>query len=147
MGVTWPQAGRVTSPLDPPIRPAKPSTPVTGHHPMTTLVFGHKSPDTDSTGSPILWAWYLNEVKGGDAEAVLLGEPNTEAAFLLTKWDLPKPRIISNVEDGQSCVVVDTNNPAELPANINGADVQAIIDHHKLVGGLETKGPIDITIR
>ena len=49
---------------------------------MTTLVFGHKSPDTDSTGSPILWAWYLNEVKGMQAEAVLLGEPNTEAAFL-----------------------------------------------------------------
>ena len=114
---------------------------------MTTLVFGHKSPDTDSTGSPILWAWYLNEVKGGDAEAVLLGEPNTEAAFLLAKWDLPKPRIISDVKDGQACVVVDTNNPAELPANINGADVQAIIDHHKLVGGLETKGPIDITVR
>jgi manganese-dependent inorganic pyrophosphatase len=114
---------------------------------MTTLVFGHKSPDTDSTGSPILWAWYLNEVKGQSAEAVLLGEPNTEAAFLLTKWDLPKPRIIADVEDGQACVVVDTNNPAELPANINGADVQAIIDHHKLVGGLETKGPIDITIR
>jgi manganese-dependent inorganic pyrophosphatase len=114
---------------------------------MTTLIFGHKSPDTDSTGSPLLWAWYLNEVKGGDAEAVLLGEPNTEAAFLLSKWDLPKPRIISDVEDGQACVVVDTNNPAELPANINGADVQAIIDHHKLVGGLETKGPIDITVR
>ncbi|PKQ12410.1 MAG: manganese-dependent inorganic pyrophosphatase [Alphaproteobacteria bacterium HGW-Alphaproteobacteria-1] len=114
---------------------------------MSTLVFGHKSPDTDSTGSPILWAWYLNEIKGQSAEAVLLGEPNTEAAFLLNKWDLPKPRIIADVEDGQSCVVVDTNNPAELPANINGADVRAIIDHHKLVGGLETKGPIDITIR
>ncbi|SMX26758.1 putative manganese-dependent inorganic pyrophosphatase [Pelagimonas phthalicica] len=114
---------------------------------MTTLVFGHKSPDTDSTGSPILWSWYMNTVQGGDAEAVLLGEPNTEAAWMLQRWDLPKPRIISDVEDGQACVVVDTNNPAELPANINGADVQAIIDHHKLVGGLETKGPIDITIR
>ncbi|WP_299937303.1 manganese-dependent inorganic pyrophosphatase [uncultured Pelagimonas sp.] len=114
---------------------------------MTTLVFGHKSPDTDSTGSPIIWAWYMNEVKGGSAEAVLLGEPNTEAAWMLTRWDLPKPRIISDIEDGQTCVIVDTNNPAELPANINGADVQAIIDHHKLVGGLETKGPIDITIR
>ena len=114
---------------------------------MTTLVFGHKSPDTDSTGSPILWAWYLNEVKGGDAEAVLLGEPNTEAAFMLERWKLPKPRIISDVEDGQPCVVVDTNNPAELPANINGADLRAIIDHHKLVGGLETAGPIDITVR
>ncbi|MDZ7711581.1 MAG: manganese-dependent inorganic pyrophosphatase [Roseovarius sp.] len=114
---------------------------------MTTLVFGHKSPDTDSTGSPILWAWYLNEVQGTEAEAVLLGEPNTEAAFMLGKWDLPKPRIIGGVEAGQACVVVDTNNPAELPAAINEADVQAIIDHHKLVGGLETKGPIEITIR
>ncbi|MBJ6370876.1 manganese-dependent inorganic pyrophosphatase [Sedimentitalea arenosa] len=114
---------------------------------MTIQVFGHKSPDTDSTGSPIIWAWYLNEVKGTPAEAVLLGEPNTEAAFMLKRWDLPKPSIISDVADDAPVVIVDTNNPAELPANINGADVQAIIDHHKLVGGLETKGPIDITIR
>ena len=113
---------------------------------MTTLVFGHKSPDTDSTGSPIIWAWYLNEIKGGDAEAVLLGEPNTEAAFMLKKWDLPKPRIVDGVEPGQPVVIVDTNNPAELPASINDSDIQAIIDHHKLVGGLETKGPIDIRI-
>lgn len=114
---------------------------------MTTQVFGHKSPDTDSTGSPILWAWYLNEIKGVSAEAVLLGEPNTEAAFLLDRWDLTKPAIIGDVADGAPVVIVDTNNPAELPANINNADIQAIIDHHKLVGGLETKGPIDITIR
>lgn len=114
---------------------------------MITLVLGHKSPDTDSTGSPILWAWYLNEVKGQSAEAVLSGEPNTEAAFLLAKWDLSKPRIISDLDENQPCVIVDTNNPAELPAGVNGADVQAIIDHHKLVGGLETKGPIEITIR
>ncbi|NCQ22899.1 MAG: manganese-dependent inorganic pyrophosphatase [Roseovarius sp.] len=114
---------------------------------MTTLVFGHKSPDTDSTGSPILWAWYLNEVKGTKAEAVLLGEPNTEAAFMLRKWDLPKPRIISEIAADEPCVIVDTNNPAELPTNVNAADIKAIIDHHKLVGGLETKGPIDITIR
>ena len=114
---------------------------------MTTLVFGHKSPDTDSTGSPIVWAWYLNEIKGVDAKPVLLGEPNTEAAFMLERWDLDKPEIIADVTDGQACIVVDTNNPAELPANINGADVQEIIDHHALVGGLKTKGPINITIR
>lgn len=113
---------------------------------MTTLVFGHKSPDTDSTGSPIIWAWYLNEIKGTKAEAVLLGEPNTEAAYVLKKWDLPKPRIISTVDADQPVVIVDTNNPAELPDAINDADITAIIDHHKLVGGLETKGPIDIRI-
>ncbi|WP_294227752.1 manganese-dependent inorganic pyrophosphatase [uncultured Shimia sp.] len=114
---------------------------------MTIQVFGHKSPDTDSTGSPIIWAWYLSEIKGTPAEAKLLGEPNTEAAWLLNRWDLPKPAIIEDVADDAAVVIVDTNNPAELPTNINGADVQAIIDHHKLVGGLETKGPIDITIR
>ncbi len=113
---------------------------------MTTLVFGHKSPDTDSTGSPLIWEWFLTHT-GHDAKAVLLGEPNTEAAFMLERWNLAKPEIISDVEAGQECVIVDTNNPAELPENINAADVRAIIDHHKLVGGLETAGPIDITIR
>jgi manganese-dependent inorganic pyrophosphatase len=114
---------------------------------MTTLVFGHKSPDTDSTGSPLIWAWYLTEVKGTPAEAVLLGEPNTEAAFVLKRWKAAKPRIVTEIADGTKAVIVDTNNPAELPGNVNALDVTAIIDHHKLVGGLETKGPIDITIR
>ncbi|WP_417249405.1 manganese-dependent inorganic pyrophosphatase [Celeribacter sp.] len=114
---------------------------------MTTLVFGHKSPDTDSTGSPIIWAWYLNEIKGEKAEAVFLGEPNTEAAFVLEKWSCPKPRIVTEFDAGQKVVIVDTNNPAELPANVNDLDISEIIDHHKLVGGLETAGPIDITIR
>ena len=113
---------------------------------MTTLVFGHKSPDTDSTGSPIIWAWYLNEVAGVDAAPALLGEPNTEALFMLDHWKLDKPQIISGVEADQPVVIVDTNNPAELPDNINDADIKAIIDHHKLVGGLETKGPISITM-
>jgi manganese-dependent inorganic pyrophosphatase len=114
---------------------------------MTTLVFGHKSPDTDSTGSPIIWAWYLTEVKGTPAKAVLLGEPNTEALFMLKHWNLAKPEIISDVTADDKVVIVDTNNPAELPPSINECKLQAIIDHHMLVGGIKTKSPIDITIR
>jgi len=113
---------------------------------MTTLVFGHKSPDTDSTGSPLIWEWFLNHT-GITAKAALLGDPNTEAAFVAKRWGFDLPDIIKDVEDDQSCVIVDTNNPAELPGNIGNADVLAIIDHHKLTGGLETKGPINITIR
>ncbi len=113
---------------------------------MTTLVFGHKAPDTDSLGSALIWDWFLNHT-GTDAAAKLLGTPNTEAAFVAKRWGFAEPEIIAEVADDQPCVIVDTNNPAELPANINGANVTAIIDHHKLVGGLETKGPIDITIR
>jgi len=114
---------------------------------MDLQVFGHQSPDTDSTGSPIIWSWYLNEKKGLPAVPKLLGEPNTEALFVLDRWGFEKPEIINRIVKGDSVVIVDTNNPAELPENINDADIQGIIDHHKLVGGLETSGPIDITIR
>ncbi|TDL75111.1 manganese-dependent inorganic pyrophosphatase [Palleronia sediminis] len=114
---------------------------------MTTLVFGHKSPDTDSTGSPIVWAWYLTEIRGHTAEAVLLGDPNTEAAWMLSRWDLLRPRIIDTLEPETPVVIVDTNNAAELPDTIGQADIQAIIDHHRLTGSLQTRGPIDITMR
>jgi manganese-dependent inorganic pyrophosphatase len=110
-------------------------------------VFGHKAPDTDSTGSPIIWAWYLSEVQGTPARPVLLGEPSTEAAFVLDRWKLDKPEIVTGVEAGDPVVIVDTNNPAELPAEIGQADIRAIIDHHKLTGGIETRVPIEVTIR
>ena len=113
---------------------------------MTTLVFGHKSPDTDSTGSPLIWEWFLNHT-GIAAKAALLGQPNTEATFVAKRWGFDLPDIIADIEADQKCVIVDTNNPAELPAGVNTADIVAIIDHHKLVGGLETKAPINITIR
>ncbi|RJE80145.1 manganese-dependent inorganic pyrophosphatase [Paracoccus sp. JM45] len=110
-------------------------------------VFGHTSPDTDSTGSPIIWAWYLNEVRKTPAVALLQGEPNTEAAWMLNRWNLAKPEIFADVTAGDKCVIVDTNNPAELPASLAEADVIEIIDHHMLAGGIKTRAPINITIR
>jgi manganese-dependent inorganic pyrophosphatase len=114
---------------------------------MSTLVFGHKSPDTDATMSAIIWAWYLTNVRGGDAKPVLLGEPNTEAAFVLKHWGFAKPEIIADVTADDKVVIVDTNNPAELPPSVNDATIMAIIDHHMLVGGLKTKTPINVVIR
>lgn len=114
---------------------------------MTTLVFGHKSPDTDATMSAIIWAWYLTNRRGGQAEPRLLGEPNTEAAFVLKHWGFAQPEIIADVAAGQNVVIVDTNNPAELPPSINDANIMAIIDHHMLVGGLKTKTPINVVMR
>ncbi|MCQ0971644.1 manganese-dependent inorganic pyrophosphatase [Paracoccus sp. TK19116] len=110
-------------------------------------VFGHKAPDTDSTGSPIIWAWFLNEVRGTPAQPLLQGEPNSEAAWMLTRWNLDKPEIFSDVAEGDQCVLVDTNNPAELPASLDQADVIEIIDHHLLAGGVKTRSPINITVR
>ena len=67
--------------------------------------------------------------------------------LVLQRWGFDTPALLTDVEPGQKVVIVDTNNPAELPPSINQADILGIIDHHKLVGGLETAGPIEITIR
>lgn len=114
---------------------------------MTIKVLGHKSPDTDSTGSPIIWAWYLNECRGIPAEPRLLGEPNTEALFVLNRWGFDRPEFLEDVTSEDEVVIVDTNNVAELPASINESKVTEVIDHHMWQGGLKTKSPINITVR
>lgn len=110
-------------------------------------VFGHQAPDTDATGSALIWAWYLNEVQNRPAKPYVLGKPNTEAAFVLKRWGFDRPEILTGIEAGEKVVIVDTNNPAELFDNINEADIKQVIDHHALAGGLSTKAPINFTIR
>ena len=63
---------------------------------MTTLIFGHKAPDTDSLGSALIWEWFMNHT-GQKAEARLLGTPNTEAAFVAQRWGFDQPAIIDDV--------------------------------------------------
>ena len=110
-------------------------------------VFGHKSPDTDTTCCAVLWAWYLNEHTMTKATPYMLGEPNKETAFVLNRWGVPQPPLLESVGKGDSVVIVDTNNPQELFENINETNIIAIIDHHKLAGGLSTDAPLTMTIR
>lgn len=109
-------------------------------------VFGHLSPDTDATGSAILWAWYLNSYTSHKASPYVLGELNKETTFVLERWGVPEPELLESIDDGEEVVIVDTNNPQELFPNILDANVVNIIDHHKL-SGLITKGPLEITLR
>lgn len=109
-------------------------------------VFGHLAPDTDATGSAIIWSWYLNQT-GRDATPYVLGEPNTEAKFVLKRWGFERPAILDTVAANEDVVVVDTNNPGELPEGINDAHILQVIDHHLLAGGLKTRRPIEITIK
>jgi manganese-dependent inorganic pyrophosphatase len=110
-------------------------------------IFGHKSPDTDATCSAIIWSYYLNHLKKTPATPYILGQANQEAAFVLKYWDTVPPSILTDVSPHDTVIIVDTNNPAELPNQINTANIIQIIDHHKLVGGLTTTHPIEITIK
>lgn len=110
-------------------------------------VFGHISPDTDTTVSALLWAWHLNEHTTHKAEAFVLGELNKETAFVLKRWEMQEPALLESLTTDDSVVIVDTNNPQELPENILETNIIQIIDHHMLTGGIATRKPIDITIK
>lgn len=109
-------------------------------------IFGHTAPDTDATASALIWEWYLEEMQEKPAKAYVQGTPNTEAAFVLKRWGFETPDQL-DLQAGDKVVIVDTNNPAELPDNIGDAHIRQIIDHHMLVGGLNTSVPINVTIR
>jgi len=110
-------------------------------------IFGHYAPDTDATCSALIWEWYLKDVQGLDAQAFVLETPNTEAQFVLNRWGFEMPATLGELSAEDEVVIVDTNNLGELPANVNDTNIAEIIDHHLLTGGLQTKGPIKITIR
>ena len=110
-------------------------------------VFGHISPDTDTTGSAVLWAWYLNNHTANKAEPYVLGKVPKEAAFVLNKWGVDEPELLTEVRESDEVVIVDTNNPEELLPNTNKAKILTIIDHHKLTGGISTDTPIEVTMR
>jgi manganese-dependent inorganic pyrophosphatase len=77
----------------------------------------------------------------------VLGELNKETQFVLSRWGVETPALLESIQADAEVVIVDTNNPQELFPNINETNVLEIIDHHKLVGGIETAGPITVTMR
>lgn len=109
-------------------------------------VFGHISPDTDTTGCAIIWSWYLNTHTGRQSTPFVLGTLNKETQFVLQKWGHNEPALLEP-NGNYDAVIVDTNNAEELPPEIKDANIIQIIDHHRLVGNISTKGPIDVTIR
>lgn len=114
---------------------------------MSIKVFGHFSPDTDSTCTPIVYAWFLANIRNVEAEAVVTGEINKEAKFVLNKFQIPTPELITFLEPNSQVVIIDTNNPEELLSEIKNTNLLEIIDHHKLVGGLSTSEPLNMTLR
>lgn len=110
-------------------------------------VFGHISPDTDTVGSAVLWAWYLNNHTGHKATPYVLGKLPKEALFVLNRWGIDEPELLTEVTKDDEVVIVDTNNPEELLQNINEVKILGIIDHHKLTGGISTPEPTEVTMR
>ena len=95
------------------------------------LVFGHKSPDTDTICSAIVMSDFQKKL-GKEAKAVRLGELNKETKFALNYFGFEAPELISSVEEGQEVILVDHNEFSQSVDGIDKAKIKMVVDHHRI---------------
>lgn len=110
---------------------------------MTTLVFGHKNPDTDSVCAAIALA-DLKKKLGEDIAPAVQGELNPESNFVLKKYGVSAPKVVTSYA-GQSVYLVDHSDLAQSPDDLAKANILGIVDHHKL-GDVTTSQPLECWI-
>jgi manganese-dependent inorganic pyrophosphatase len=98
----------------------------------TIYVIGHKSPDTDSVCSAVVYAEYLKIAKKMYAVPAAAGELNAETKFVLNRFKTAPPEFLS-VALGKKLVLVDHNEKGQSVDGIDSATVLEVIDHHKIV--------------
>jgi len=109
---------------------------------MSICVVGHSNPDTDSVTSAISFANLLR-AQGQDAVACMqttADKLNPESTTVLARFNLAAPEEISDAA-GKEVALVDFSDIGQGPANLDKAEVVAIVDHHK-IGDVTTNNPI-----
>jgi len=111
---------------------------------MSTYIFGHTNPDSDSIVGAISLS-YLKKKLGEDCIPTRQGEISPETEFILKKFDGELPELKTSVA-GESVYIVDFSDKAQAPKDIMDATILGIVDHHKL-GDLTTDTPLECWIR
>ena len=106
------------------------------------FVFGHQNPDSDAIGSSYGYA-YLKRQLGVDAEAVALGAPNEETAFVLDYFGVKAPRVVNSAqEEGvNQAILTDHNEFQQSISDIKDVQIIEVVDHHR-VANFETANPL-----
>ena len=105
------------------------------------LVFGHKSPDTDSICSSIIMANLQSKVRKENVIACRLGELNEETKYALNYFKVEEPKLIEKVEEGQKVILVDHNEFAQSVEGIENAKIDTVVDHHR-INDFKTSEPL-----
>lgn len=111
---------------------------------MTALVLGHKNPDTDSIISA-LSAANLYRGRGIDVKTGAQGKPAPETAFVLERFGLTAPEVVTSVA-GEEVYLVDYSDLAQAPDDFAKCKLLGIIDHHKL-GDVTSDSPVEVFIK
>jgi manganese-dependent inorganic pyrophosphatase len=110
---------------------------------MSTLVFGHKNPDTDSVCAAIALA-DLKKKLGEDIAPAMQGALNPESTFVLEKFGVAGPEVITSYA-GKDVYLVDHSDLTQSADDLGEANILGIVDHHKL-GDVTTGQPLECWI-
>ena len=110
---------------------------------MSAIILGHKNPDTDSIISAIACE-HLYKARGLDVVARAQGEPAPETAFVLERFGLKAPEVITSVA-GEDVYLVDSSDLGQAPEDFAQANLKGIVDHHKL-GDVTSSSPVECVI-
>lgn len=110
------------------------------------LVFGHRSPDTDSICSALVKVILDKKKKGVEHIPARLGNINKETEYVLNYLNLDAPMLLENIEKGQKVILVDHNEFAQSVNGIETAKIIDVIDHHR-IAGFQTAEPLYFTAR
>ncbi|MEA1954983.1 MAG: manganese-dependent inorganic pyrophosphatase [Campylobacterota bacterium] len=111
---------------------------------MSTYIFGHTSPDSDSIVGAMALSYLKNQL-GEDTIPTRQGDISAETEFILNKFNGQIPELKTSVA-GENVYLVDFSDKAQAPKDIMEATILGIVDHHKL-GDLTTSTPLECWIR
>ncbi len=95
------------------------------------LVFGHKSPDTDTICSALVMADYQKKL-GKEIKPVRLGDLNKETQYVLNYFNVEAPEMIESVDKDQEVILVDHNEFTQSVEGIKEAKIKMVVDHHRI---------------
>ncbi|MCK4619349.1 MAG: manganese-dependent inorganic pyrophosphatase [Desulfobacterales bacterium] len=110
---------------------------------MAVYVYGHKNPDSDSVCAAIALADLKSKI-GVEAVPAVQGDLNPESNFILEKFGVSAPEIISSGA-GKQVILVDHSDLAQSLDDLKDAEILGIVDHHKL-GDVTTTNPLECWI-
>lgn len=108
-------------------------------------IIGHKSPDTDSVVSAIVYSVLKNTLEDTDMYVpAIAGSANKATEYILEKFGFSIPEKLDNVEE-KNIILVDHNENSQIADGYEKAHIIEIIDHHKF--NFSYSEPIMITCR
>ncbi len=110
---------------------------------MAVYIYGHKNPDSDSVCAAIALADLKSKI-GVEAVPAVQGDLNPESNFILEKFGVSAPEIISSGA-GKQVILVDHSDLAQSLDDLKDAEILGIVDHHKL-GDVTTSNPLECWI-